>query len=123
MPTNIVSPEYIKKLRKTYGYTQEVFSEWLEISRPSYAKRENGTVEFSVNEFITILKIIKRFHPDFNSPVDIEALSINKVDMNTLSLKLFLSKEELANFNQSCNNLRLNPVNLIRKALDRAGFI
>lgn len=51
--------EKIVKLRKEAGYSQEVFSEKLGISRQAVSKWENGTSDPSTSNLIALAKLFK----------------------------------------------------------------
>lgn len=48
----------LKAERVAKGYTQEQFAKKLGLSREAYAKRENGIVNISVEEFARILLVL-----------------------------------------------------------------
>ncbi len=48
----------LKAERIAHGFTQEQFAARLGLSREAYAKRENGVVDISVEEFADILKAL-----------------------------------------------------------------
>jgi transcriptional regulator with XRE-family HTH domain len=53
-----LNPEVIKQLRLNKGYSQENMAMDLGLSQSQYSRRENGTIEFSLNEIRKICKIL-----------------------------------------------------------------
>ena len=54
----MLNPEVIKQLRLSKGYSQENMAMDLGLSQSQYSRRENGTIEFSLNEIRKICKIL-----------------------------------------------------------------
>jgi transcriptional regulator with XRE-family HTH domain len=52
-------PEYLKYLRKAYGYTQKDIAEQLHISRQTYSHYETGRITPSINGLYHIAQIYK----------------------------------------------------------------
>ena len=45
----------IRKLREEKGYKQEDVAEWIDKTRPTYNKKENGKIPFTVSEYASII--------------------------------------------------------------------
>ena len=54
----------IKKFRKSLGQTQEEFAAIIHVSKVNYSKKENGKVEFSLDEAFLISN-------HFNQPIEV----------------------------------------------------
>ena len=54
----MLNPKYIKQIRISKGYSQENMAMDLGLSQSQYSRRENGTIEFSLNEIRQICKIL-----------------------------------------------------------------
>jgi len=55
--------EYMRELRKDYGWTQQDVCSWIGMNQSLYSKKERGTVELFADEWLTIMEELKTHGP------------------------------------------------------------
>jgi len=53
---------FVKNLRKSFGYKPHEFAKIINVDRSTYAKKENGKVPLSLQEWIMITDFLKPHH-------------------------------------------------------------
>lgn len=74
----------VQFLRRGFGLTAEYVSNKLGISRPTLAKKESGSIDFTRKEMITITEMMQEYDPN----ITVEKIFFN----NDFSICEFLDK-------------------------------